>query len=510
MRIQGLVVTTALVCGGWAAHAQDIMEAYNLSNLQSQGTASSIGYGGALGSLGGDFAGISVNPAGLGIYKTSEFTFTPSLKVNGTSSDYLSNTTMDNNTRFNVNNVGFIFNSNSGRHRRRHRNSDWSSVSFAIGMNRMADFNLNSTYSGNNYKNSATQAMAADANDNNANVSTQGTLAYMGYQTFLINQNTTTGLYESAVPISNGTKQVKTIEQRGGINEFLMSLGGSYRDKLMLGISVGIPFVDYERNITYSETALSGAAANPGAFQSFTYGNNLNVYGAGFNVKLGAIYKFNDLLRVGAAFHSPTYYQLTDVSDPSITANSGGYQTSYVVGSGQYDLPENQFNYGFTTPWRGILSATLTLRNLGFVTADYEYVDYSSMRYIYPSGIDENTGYSYQDEETAMNQEIKSNYQAASDVRLGVGIKLTRFLTVRAGAGYYQSPYKTSDFNGDRLDLSAGIGFKANHFFADLGMVHSMYKNEDAPYSIENVTDVPTALTSYNLNNVALTFGVRY
>ena len=60
------------------------------------------------------------------------------------------------------------------------------------------------------------------------------------------------------------------------------------------------------------------------------------------------------------------------------------------------------------------------------------------------------------------------------------------------------------------MDLSAGIGFKANHFFADLGMVHSMYKNEEAPYSIENVTNVPTALTSYNLNNVALTVGVRY
>ncbi len=181
MRITGLVLLPALIFGSVAASAQDITEAYNLSNLTVQGTARSMGFGNALGSVGGDFSSLSVNPAGLGVYRSSELTFTPSLRINATSSEYTTVTTMDNNTHFNINNFGLVFtNAPKGK---RYDDRNWKTVSFAFGMNRTADFNRNYTYQGKNTTSSGSQVFESDANLNPTGVTDQNSssLGYMGY-----------------------------------------------------------------------------------------------------------------------------------------------------------------------------------------------------------------------------------------------------------------------------------------------------------------------------------------
>jgi hypothetical protein len=67
--------------------AQDLADALRYSNLTIQGTARAGAMGNAFGALGGDFTSASINPAGIGVYRTSEFTITPisgSTKVNST------------------------------------------------------------------------------------------------------------------------------------------------------------------------------------------------------------------------------------------------------------------------------------------------------------------------------------------------------------------------------------------------------------------------------------------
>ena len=60
------------------AQAQTASDALRFSYIpQYGGTARTVGVGGAMGALGGDFATISMNPAGLATYRMSEFTFTP-------------------------------------------------------------------------------------------------------------------------------------------------------------------------------------------------------------------------------------------------------------------------------------------------------------------------------------------------------------------------------------------------------------------------------------------------
>ena len=512
------ILTSSLV------HAQDVTEAYNLSNMSVQGTARSMGFGNALGSVGGDFSTVSVNPAGLGIYRSSELMATPSLKINGTSSSYTGVTTNDNTTAFNFNNIGIVL--TDVAHRRRRARSNWQSVSFAFGFNRLADFNNNYTYTGQNNTSSASLAFESDANLNKSNaISTPpgSGLGYMGFQSYLLDTNTS-GQFYSIVPFTNGVSQLKSSHITGGINEMSFSLGGSYRDKLLLGISIGVPFINFQNSYYYQESLQNpGAANNTGNFQSFTYSQDLSITGYGLNAKLGAIYKITDFIRVGAAFHTPTYYSINDVSNPSIVTNKTTSDSSFALTVDNGGTLQNQFSYNFVTPWKGVISGTFLLKNIGFLTADIEYVDYSTMRYIFPSGIDYNLNVPFQEEADQVNQQIKKIYKSTVNFRLGAEYRVTPIFMVRAGAGYYGNPYtaygQTTNnpwYTNQHVDLSVGAGLHQGRFFADVALVHGMYTVYQQPYSVDysgvissSPATIPTAKTTYSTNNVALTLGMK-
>ena len=129
-----------------------------------------------------------------------------------------------------------------------------------------------------------------------------------------------------------------------------------------------------------------------------------------------------------------------------------------------------------------------------------------------------------------MNQAIKKTYKAASNFRLGGEAKIAKYFMARLGFGYYGNAYTpygestaNSSYTTERIDVSAGLGFHFRHFFTDLGFGHSMYQGYDQPYSVAYnkgqgtnyvfsgpETTVPTAKTSYSLNNVALTLGMKF
>lgn len=509
MNRRRLLVLPALLLGMYNASAQDVIEAFNLSNLTVQGTARSMGFGNALGSIGADFSTLSVNPAGIGIYRSSELTFTPSLRVNSASSQYLGTTTLDNNTHFNINNFGIVL--TSARKGRRRERSDWKAVSFAFGMNRTADFNRTYTYSGVNTNSSATQAMESDANGYGVNdVNYPG---YLGWQGYLIDSVGGSLPYKSILPLQGGVTQLKNLTEHGRVNEYVFSFGGNYREKLMLGATLGLTGVEYQALSNYSEALAPGnTAANPGKFTSFSYNRALTISGGGVNLKLGGIYKISDNVRVGAAFHSPTIYNVNDVLTPYLVSNVANQFTELSVNNGA--LKQNVFDYSFTSPLRAIVSGTYIMKGVGFITADYEFVPYSMMRFIYP--IDDGYGYSYKAEENAINQAIRDTYKSASNFRIGAEGLITEFFMARLGFGYYGNAFK-SENNSQRLDFSAGLGFRTQHFFTDFGAVYSFYKQQEQPYTIDYnyvvsgpATIIPTAHTDFHSLNLAWTIGVKF
>jgi len=76
------------VCNtGLMAQGNEI-DAFTLTNTELGGTARSMAMGGAFGALGGDLSIISTNPAGLGIYRSSEVAGTFNLSSVGTNTDW--------------------------------------------------------------------------------------------------------------------------------------------------------------------------------------------------------------------------------------------------------------------------------------------------------------------------------------------------------------------------------------------------------------------------------------
>ncbi len=486
-----------------AVSAQDETDVLRYSYLSPQGTARSMGFGNALGSVGGDISALSVNPAGIGIYRSSELLITPGIRFNSVNGSYLGTSATESNTRFNLNNLGAVFTGRGGK------KSDWKTFSFGMGVNRVADYNRDYTYNGWNdgnnngdYRSSISELFVADADSYPENVEYEGTPAWFGYQSYLIDFNEADGYYYSNVPWQDGIRQQRFVKERGGMNEYFLSFGGNYREQLMLGVTMGIPSIRYTREASFHEVDEQNYSS---VFDNLAFSEKLTATGIGINAKIGFIYKPVDAFRFGGAIHTPSAFAMSEVYEQSLAANTEGYAEG-----GDYVLigPRNEFNYGMTTPWRGVLSATAMMGKMGFVSVDYEYVDYRSARYRFRTD-DIAWASNYRELESRINQSIRNAYQAASNIRAGAEVRLDQIM-LRAGVGYYGSPYKGFS-GGDRLDFSAGLGFRFDQVFLDLGFRHSQFQNKEQPYVLpyEGVM-TPVATLKNNFNNVAVTLGFKF
>ncbi len=90
--------------------------------------------GGLLDHWGGEFSSLSSNPAGIGMYQFSEFTFTPSLNINSAKSYYGDSHLSDYKSGLNIANLGLIFTIPQD-------NSEWKRVNIGIGWNQLANYN---------------------------------------------------------------------------------------------------------------------------------------------------------------------------------------------------------------------------------------------------------------------------------------------------------------------------------------------------------------------------------
>jgi len=191
---------------------------------------------------------------------------------------------------------------------------------------------------------------------------------------------------------------------------------------------------------------------------------------------------------------------LKDIFIQNLTTN-----TEALAGTVSADAPESYLEYNLTTPWRAVLSASYIFGRFGFLTADYEYVDYASAHYSIPG---------FETFEREQNDMIKQNMKGASNVRIGAEGRVTDNFMVRLGFGYYGSPYQDESMMSNRTDVSAGVGFRQASWYIDLAYVHSMYKMAEHPYVLNYALPVgiiaPTANMNNTINNVALTIGFRF
>lgn len=282
--------------------AQNAFDAFRYSNFQVGGTARSIGTGGALGALGADFSVLSTNPAGLGWYRKGEFVISPTF-YNARTASTLTNDkeglpAEESRNNFNFNALGVIV---AGRP----SSPDWSTFNFGIGINRLANFQQQFIYEGTS-EGSIILAHQEQANgpagisDFESGVSIDADALY--------DLEPQDGIYESDFDLAPDDVPVfrrQEFNSRGSVNEMVFSFAGNYKERILLGLTVGVPFVRYEEDKTYREEDQgTGPDGDVPLFDDLEYTEELNTTGAGINLKLGMIYRVNQAMRLGLAVHS--------------------------------------------------------------------------------------------------------------------------------------------------------------------------------------------------------------
>ncbi|MFA7042902.1 MAG: hypothetical protein WC186_00990, partial [Bacteroidales bacterium] len=98
---------TSLLVVNTMVFAQGEFDVLKYSLTDITGSARYVAMSGAFGALGGDMSAISMNPAGVSVYRSSEFTITPSLCTTSTKSHFdLSSS--DSKEKMLINNFGYV------------------------------------------------------------------------------------------------------------------------------------------------------------------------------------------------------------------------------------------------------------------------------------------------------------------------------------------------------------------------------------------------------------------
>ena len=477
-----LVILLLTISALTNAFSQNEVDALRYSQPFLTGTARAVSMGGAFGSLGGNFSAISLNPAGIGVYRSSEFSITPAFSYNLMTSDYNGNNYEDFKYDFELSNMSVVGTVKSKS------DKGWESVSFGFGYNRTNNFDMNMSIKNKAATSSILDEWVSDANNGNwSNIGNQ-----LASSADLIYQNPGSDEWRSDFTGTDyGQSQTRTSTSTGSTGEYTFALGANYKNMVYIGGSLVVNSLRYEDQTNHKESDIND---NIDYLNSFIYENHLETRGTGTTFKIGAIVKPIDWVRLGLAIHTPTFYNLRDEYSSALDANLTYDNGGVVRQSGSFD-------YNLVTPFKVVSSLSFIINKFAILSFDYEFVDYTKSRL--RTGGD---GYDFEIE----NSNIQNIYTATGNIKAGGEVRFGP-LSLRGGVSYYGSPYSLGELNedSDYMMYGAGFGINSNNFYFD--MAYSLFTNSQyyVLYHLPNST-VSKANLTYNSNQVLATIGLRF
>ncbi|MCK5774557.1 MAG: hypothetical protein KAH25_00185 [Bacteroidales bacterium] len=477
------IVALGISLFSWSQNAGD---AYRYSSYTNAGTSRFMGLSGAMGSVGGDLSTLNYNPAGMGIYKTSEYVFAPRYLYNSTQADYSGQTRSNHRDNFNYGLFGVVssiplFNAGNPNA------AGWKFVQFGFSYSRVDNYRSDIFIEGKSYGGSKVFEWQDDAQGNypdNLNAFGSG----LAWETYLLDTiNGYPDRYITAVP-KDGVSHSYSSFSEGYKNEMTFALSGNYNNKLFVGTSMVFSFLRYNNTTILTETALKNPANYE--FDYFKYREELSTIGNGFNAKFGLIYIINSSIRLNAAFHTPTwFYNMNDYYFTRVDSKMGDGQSYY------QSSPNGSFDYKLTTPLRAMGGVSVFIQNMGFISVDYEYMDFGSAYF-------KDNYNSLSD----VNQEIKEVYSATHSVRIGGELRLNPFF-IRGGYGLSTSGIDTDINELFDSQYSLGFGYRAGAFAFDFSF---MRKRHSQNYYMYDSNFVNPAFLQSNTNFFSATLGFKF
>lgn len=519
-----------IIQSGWL-YAQTTDDALRFSYDRNSGTARSLSLSNAMGALGGDYSSIGINPAGIAVYRSSEFTFTPSLQINTTNSDYYGTIGNDEKMSFPLQQIGFV-----GTYKPiREASGGLVSTHFSIGYNRSNTFSKTTFMQHDGVESSLLDEFAYHADGlspSQLNWSNRLRLAYDADLLDPLNaaayddETIQTGYFHAfedtvnGVPVwgldNGGLNQRRLQTERGYAGEFHIGGGANFSNNFFIGGTLGIATHNYKKEVEHFEQVNAGNT-HWDYLDNYTYNESLSTNAIGVNLKVGTIFKPTNALRLGFAFHSPTIYAIDEEFDYAIDLEPG------FADHNTYYTPVQEFSYNMRTPYKLIGSFAYIFGASGLISFDYEFTDYASMRFKSKSSN------SVGDVEfmSELNNQIKETFTATHNLRIGAEIKPTEVISLRAGAALYQSPYSSNYLNSNDTfySFSGGLGYRMNNMFIDFAYMLRREKYIQSLYYSGFVADIeqeiyedtgevmefqkPAEVTSNN-HQLAVTLGWRF
>jgi len=459
-----LLLTICATAGLTAlSFGQYVDQALIFSQQNYGSTARSKAMGNAFGAIGGDFSSLSINPAGIGVYIRSEVSGTMNvLGMNNTEATYQGQITDDRNTNFSLRNFGYVLATpvQSG-------GSGLVSFNFGIGFNKLNNFNQTMSVGKNGSPHSRMDIFAQNTNgipssslldENNPYSNGTPWESKLAWENYLINLDParTDNTYLSILFPNELVNQNLTVNREGYNNEYVASFGANFNHQVYLGATLGMQDLYFNESKTYSED---------GEFGRFDYISTARTRGFGYNLKLGIIYRPVPELRLGAAIHTPTFYDFKETFGSSMSSDLKNVSVA-ADGTHSADTPVNDYGYKMDSPMRAIGSIAYQFGKKGMISFDYEYVDYSKIKL--RNGGD---GYNFSTE----NTDMKTIYKAVNNLRFGGEFKPTEALSLRAGYELFGNPYKSFAYNASQPNkdfsfntINAGIGYRINNVSLDV------------------------------------------
>jgi hypothetical protein len=477
--------------------AQNFNDALRYSFVSPQGSARFAGTGGSLTPMGVDVTTLHTNPAGIGWNRFNLVQITPGFGLTNTDAqlegDAFGNSLSESAASFNIAGAGAVFAGTT-------RSVNFSTLNFGISVARMADFNQQVRFEGAT-EGSLIESFAVQASSNRAGGFTPDAYGEGLARRYLKDTlgSFFSSFYDFDANNGDGAQRGGEVsrsglyDRRGGITEVALGFGGSYREKLLWGLSIGIPFFRYEEVTTYEEVDDQDFIPN---FEDLDYNTNLTASGTGFNLKFGLIYLPTDQLRLSVGLHTPTFYSI----DENFSTSLGYFYSEDGAALGGDTLsPLAAYTYNLRTPLRFTLGAGYLIGSKGFISIDADYSSYATNSISFDD---------FAEVAEDINSDIDAFLGNSIGVRIGGEANFKPF-QLRLGVGYRQVPFTEffRDENEALLTYNAGVGYSIGKFYFDLA---GQYEGYSAFQDIYRTGDFSqTVLTDRSRVSVLLTVGFR-
>ncbi len=474
------LIAVILFFAPYLIFAQNDVDALRYSQYQMFGTARMMGMGGAFSACGGDISAIQLNPGGIGIYRSSDISFSPSLHFSDFSANLNGSENTDLKYAFIAGNIGavksWIIPGNAEK-------QDWRALQFAFSYNRTHQFSRNIFAEGINNQSSMLDFFTSEANNGRIDTLFTG-IDVIYFDT--VSQSFISDYKNSGY----GESQQLTLNQTGGGGQYSFSFGANYSDLIYCGVSLNFHQMLFEENASYTETDPDNHIP---FLNHFNYQTTLKTRGDGFSMNFGMIFRPTDWVRLGLAYQTPVFYSFEDKynrkAEASITYTEGTFTNTK-------NIRFMPYQWELTTPFVTRAGVAFTIMKTALISLDADFLNYNTARL----GSDD---YNFKDE----NQAIAKHYRNAFNIRAGGEYRLGPF-QFRAGYSFFGNPYASGEpnHNAKNRAISFGFGLRDKNMSVDFAWSHHMVNEKYFAYGIES-SRIDLKGTS---NQIIATLGFRF